>query len=288
MTSPVLRAQGLCKTYRKGVRALVDVNLDVQAGELVGILGPNGAGKTTFLKAALGIVRPTRGELRLFDRPAGDPESRKDVGYLPENHRFPLHLTARQALDIYGRMGLVEGALRKARTAELMERVGLTDWIDRRIGTYSKGMMQRLGLAQALLGQPKLLVLDEPTDGVDPVGRRDIRDILRELHADGITILLNSHLLAEVEQICNRVVVLNKGETLYDGPTTHLVADSRACTIRFRRQNETDDDTISFDTLSDEELNTEIDRLRAQQALIVSIERPSHSLESQFITLLEG
>ena len=290
MTAPVLDARGAGKTYRSGfrrreVRALDALDLTVQPGEFLGILGPNGAGKTTLLKLALGIVHPTRGRVSLFGRPAGDPAARRRVGYLAENHRFPAHLTARQVLDVYGRLGDVAHPIRHRRIQELLGLVELTDWADRRTGTFSKGMMQRLGLAQALLGDPELLILDEPTDGIDPVGRRDIRDLLLRLNREGMTILLNSHMLSEVEHLCRRVVVLRHGACLWAGPTSDLLSASSSVILRTKRGEQ--EDTVILDGVTDAALNTRIDDLRREGVLILSVERAKNSLESGFIQLLE-
>ncbi|MEL6615092.1 MAG: ABC transporter ATP-binding protein, partial [Bacteroidota bacterium] len=195
-----IQTRGLAKTYsgRPPVVALRPLDLDVAPGEIFGLLGPNGAGKTTLVKLLLGIVHPTEGSATLFGTSVSSPEARQPVGFLPENHRFPGYLTARQTLDLFSRMAGVDGSL----APELLDKVRLSDAVDRKVKTFSKGMMQRLGLAQALMADPRLVFLDEPTDGVDPVGRREIRDLLLELAADGVTLFLNSHLLSEIERIC--------------------------------------------------------------------------------------
>lgn len=290
MTSTVLEARGISKTYRTGLRrhgvqALDGLDLTVRQGDLIGVLGPNGAGKTTLLKLALGIVRPTGGSVSLFGFPAGDPVARRRVGYLAENHKFPAHLTARQILDVYGRLGRVENPARGLRIDELLGLVELSDWADRRTGTFSKGMMQRLGLAQALLGEPDLLILDEPTDGIDPVGRRNIRDLLLRLNGDGMTIMLNSHMLSEVEHLCQRVVVLRHGECRWAGPTSDLLKTSTSVILRIKRGD--NDESVVLDGVTDAELNARIDELRREGALILSIERAKNTLESGFIQLME-
>ncbi len=212
----VLSAEGLAKTFRtpfsrREVRALDGLDLQVASGEVFGLLGPNGAGKTTTVKILLGLTHPTAGEARLFGLPVSDPESRRRVGYLPEGHRFPGYLTARQTLSIFGRMSGVAPAELKTRIPELLARVRISDWADMKVKKFSKGMTQRLGLAAALVHRPDLLLLDEPTDGVDPVGRREIRDLLREEAARGAAILLNSHLLSEIEMTCDRVASSGRG-----------------------------------------------------------------------------
>ncbi|MFI5182342.1 MAG: ABC transporter ATP-binding protein [Thermoanaerobaculia bacterium] len=217
----------LTKIYTSGVgrrriRALAGVSLGVQPGELFGLLGPNGAGKTTAVKILLGLTHATSGEARLLGLPVSDPESRRRVGYLPEGHRFPGYLTARQTLSIFGRMSGVGRATLRARIPELLTRMKLSDWADVKVKKFSKGMTQRLGLASALVHEPEVLLLDEPTDGVDPVGRREIRDLLRAEAARGRAILLNSHLLSEIELTCDRVAVLREGRLVAMGTVEEL------------------------------------------------------------------
>ena len=229
--SPVIEANGLRKVYSsrfgtRRVRALDGIDLSVEAGEVFGLLGPNGAGKTTAVKILLGLTRATEGSARLFGIPVSDPESRRRVGYLPEGHRFPGYLTARQTLSIFGRMSGLDGATLKARIPELLARVRLTGWEDVKVKKFSKGMTQRLGLASALVHDPQVLLLDEPTDGVDPVGRREIRDLLREEAARGRAILMNSHLLSEIELTCDRVTVLRRGKVAAQGRIADLTAQS--------------------------------------------------------------
>jgi ABC-2 type transport system ATP-binding protein len=221
--SPAIEVESLRKTYRDGlfgrrtVDALRGVTFQVESGTIFGLLGPNGAGKTTLIKILLGIVHKTGGNARLLGRPAGDRYGRVGVGYLPENHRIPRHHTGNTALEYYGGLsGMSAREVRKKRP-ELLERVGLTAWGKAPVRSYSKGMLQRLGLAQALLHEPELLVLDEPTDGVDPVGRSEMRATLRQLKEQGKTIFINSHLLQEIELVCDRVVILVKGEVRREG-----------------------------------------------------------------------
>ncbi|MGZ7078377.1 MAG: ABC transporter ATP-binding protein, partial [Thermoanaerobaculia bacterium] len=222
MPAPAIEVQGLRKQYSAKIVALDGVSFSVQPGELFGLLGPNGAGKTTTVKILLGLTRATEGTASVDGRPVSDPESRRRVGYLPEGHKIPGYLTARQTLSIFGRMSGMERADIKRRTDELLERVGIPQWRDVRVKKFSKGMTQRLGLACALIHSPQVLLLDEPTDGVDPVGRREIRDLLREEAKNGTAVLLNSHLLSEIELTCDRVAVLRKGKVAAAGTIDEL------------------------------------------------------------------
>ena len=303
MTAPVVHITSLHKTYRTGLRrrgvdALRGVDLVVPRGEILGILGPNGAGKTTLLKVLLGIVRPTSGEVRLFGQPAGDPSARSQLGYLPENHRFPTYLTAYQTLDIYGRLADVSDADRHKRIPALLEEVGLASWEETRVGAFSKGMMQRLGLAQALLSAPELVVLDEPTDGVDPVGRRDIRDRLRSLKQAGTTVIINSHLLSEIELVCDRVLIMNRGRIIRSGTVDEVARQGTGWRVEVETlppsfpvgtlpvRLEENGRTFVVDDGRADTLNVLIDRLRASGVTILGVERYRASLEAGFIDLI--
>ncbi len=217
MSSPAIVVDSLEKTYRDGwifrrkVEALRGVSFAVERGTIFGLLGPNGAGKTTLIKVLIGIVRKTAGAAELLGYPAGDRRGRRSVGYLPETHRIPRHHTANSALEYYGALsGLTLREIRKRR-GPLLETVGLAKWGDTPVAKFSKGMQQRLGLAQAMLHDPELLILDEPTDGVDPVGRSEMRRVLNELKDQGKTVFINSHLLQEIELVCDRVAIMNRG-----------------------------------------------------------------------------
>ncbi len=303
MSSPVIDIVDLHKTYASGVRrkkveALKGVNLQVPPGEVLGILGPNGAGKTTLLKILLGIVHPTSGEARLFGQPAGDPAARRRLGYLPENHRFPTYLTARQTLDVYGRLAGLASDYRGEQIPRLLEEVGLASWEDTRVGKFSKGMMQRLGLAQALMNRPEVVVLDEPTDGVDPVGRRDIRDRLRSLKRAGTTVVINSHLLSEIELVCDRVLILNRGSIIQSGTVDELARQGTGWRVEvtqlpdgfdasaFHAEIEESGRSLIVEDGKPESLNALIDALRSQDTLILSVERHRASLEAGFIDLI--
>lgn len=215
------------KVYKGKVQALRGVTMQVHGGEIFGLLGPNGAGKSTLVKIMMTVVRPTKVAGTLLGRPIGHKPTLGRVGYLPEHHRFPRYLTGRQALEYYGGLAKVDRATRKRRASELLEAVGMAQWGDKKVSSYSKGMMQRVGLAQALINDPTLIVLDEPTDGVDPVGRREIRDMLIKLREQGKTIFLNSHLLSELEMVCDRVAILVQGTVAMQGTLEELTADSK-------------------------------------------------------------
>src|SRR5438874_3325985 len=230
-TDLAIETEGLSKTFRRRwskqeFRAVQNLSLRVERGTTFGLLGPNGAGKTTFVKMLLSCAHPSSGWAKVFGLDTRQPAARRPVGYLPENHRFPTYMTGRGMLDFYGALSGMDGATRKKRIVELLALVGLEQWGDVRVGKYSKGMLQRVGLAQALMHSPTLLILDEPSDGVDPVGRRQIRDILNGLEEKGVTIFLNSHLLAEVELFCRDVAIIHKGKLALQGKVKELTAGS--------------------------------------------------------------
>ena len=231
---PAVRTEGLAKTYggKTPVHALRPLTITVGPGETFGLLGPNGAGKTTLVKLLLGLVRPTEGRADVLGVDIREPRARVQTGFLPEGHRFPPFLTGREALDVLARMHGVTASDRASRAPALLDQVKLTDAADRRVGTYSKGMLQRLGIAQALMNRPRVVFLDEPTDGVDPVGRREIRDLITDLRAEGVTVFLNSHLLSEVERICTRVAILDRGRVVRDGTVDQLTLTDRAWRLR--------------------------------------------------------
>jgi ABC-2 type transport system ATP-binding protein len=210
------------KTYKGRVRALQDISMQVHTGEVFGLLGPNGAGKSTLVKIMLTVIRPSRAQGTMLGRPIGHKPTLARVGYLPEHHRFPEYLTGAQVLDFYGALSKVPRRARRERSAKLLDLVGMTAWASKRVRGYSKGMRQRIGIAQALMNDPDLVVLDEPTDGVDPVGRRDIRNICSQLRAEGRTIFINSHLLSELEMVCDRVAILVQGRVASQGTIDEL------------------------------------------------------------------
>jgi ABC-2 type transport system ATP-binding protein len=216
---PVLAVSGLRKSYR-GQEALAGVDLEIRAGELVGLLGPNGAGKSTLTKIACGLVRPSGGGVEVLGRPAGSPPARAALGYLAELFRFPGWCSADELLRLHQRLaGSAGGA---GERAELLDLVELGEARDKRVEAMSKGMQQRLGIAQALVGAPKLLLLDEPTSALDPVGRRIVRGLLEEMRRRGVAVLLNSHLLSEVELVCDRVAIIARGRLVKAGTPEEL------------------------------------------------------------------
>lgn len=217
----VIETHDLRKTYGQ-VQALKGVSIRVGKGEIYGLLGQNGAGKTTLIKILLGIVHKTGGSADLLGRPAGTVAVRQQVGYLPEDHRFPEYHTGASLMDFYGQLYGMPRADRRRMIPEMLEVVGIRSRMDYRIRTYSKGMKQRLGIAQAMFHDPAVIFMDEPTDGVDPVGRREIRDLMQRLKDRGKTIFLNSHLLGEVEQVCDRVAILQRGELARQGTVAEL------------------------------------------------------------------
>lgn len=223
---------------RARVHALRGIDMQVHRGSVFGLLGPNGAGKSTLVKILMTVIRPTRCEGTFMGGRVGDKALLKQVGYLPEHHRFPEYLTAAQVLDYFGALGDVPHRERKARSAELLDLVGLTNWTNSKVKGFSKGMRQRLGIANALIGNPDLIVLDEPTDGVDPVGRKDIREVLLKLRDQGKTVFLNSHLLSELEMLCDRVAILVQGKVSAQGTIDELTRDSRRYEIEVAHRPE--------------------------------------------------
>jgi len=304
----------LKKTYRDGwvkqaVHALRGISFEVRRGEIFGLLGPNGAGKTTVIKVLLGIARKSGGAASLWGHPAGDREGRQRIGYLPENLQVPAHHTANSALDFYGGLSGMSRAEVHRRRADLLEMVELEKRAGEYVRTYSKGMRQRLGLAQALMHDPEMLILDEPTDGLDPVGRRKVRDLLKHLKHEGKTIFLNSHLLQEVEMVCDRVAILDYGQVKYSGDVDEvtqaargsdrmafeldLVGEDRAVRdalkqasiANLQEQAETKFH-VSLTVADQAEMDRYVDELRVSGVSIVGLVQKRVSLEDAFIKLL--
>ncbi len=224
----VVRAENLVKDFRVGFgirkrRVLSDVSFAAHEGEIFGFVGPNGAGKTTTLKVLLGLVRPTSGRASILGRNVAESEFRDQIGFLPENPYFYPFLTAREILDFYARLSGVDAGGRAARVDDLLALVHLGDAADARLRTYSKGMLQRVGVAQALIHDPQVVFLDEPMSGLDPIGRREVRDVILALRAEGKTVFMNTHILSDVEMICDRVAIIVKGAIRREGRIGELV-----------------------------------------------------------------
>ncbi len=221
--------ENLTKVFKKGVgarafTAVRSVSFTVQQGEVYGLIGPNGSGKSTTMKVLLGLLAPTGGRTSIFGVDSQKVESRRAVGFLPENPYFYKHLTGEETLLFFGRLCGLHGARLRERARELLALTGLEDAADRRLAGYSKGMLQRIGLAQALVHEPRLLVLDEPTAGVDPAGSRRIRDLIMDCKARGITVLVTSHLLEQMQEVCDRVGIMASGAMVREGPLRELIA----------------------------------------------------------------
>lgn len=229
MATPAISIQNVTKVYaipfrREKVTAVENLSLTVEPGQVYGLLGPNGSGKSTTMKIVLGLVTPTSGTTEIFGRESTAVASREEVGFLPENPYFYKYLTGEETLKFYGKLcGLSRPRIRE-RTKELLKLVGLENAADRRLGGYSKGMLQRIGLAQAMIQEPRLLVLDEPTAGVDPAGSREIRDLILDFKQRGITVLLCSHLLEQVQEICDRIGILHRGAMVREGKLEDLIS----------------------------------------------------------------
>jgi ABC-2 type transport system ATP-binding protein len=305
---PIVEVSHLAKTYRDGwirrrrVEALRGVSLSVRPGEIFGLIGPNGAGKTTLIKILLGIVRKSAGDAQLLGHAAGHRASRRRVGYLPEGHRIPPHLTANTALEYYGRLSCLSYRDIRARRPELLQRMGLTKAADRPVKGYSKGMLQRLGLAQALIHEPEMLFLDEPTDGVDPRGRAEIRDLMLELKSQGKSMFINSHQLQELELVCDRVAMLEQGQVRFLGTLAEatkpqddvslLLAGDTAVIRRalgelavVEVQPEGQIKAI-VPVKTQADIDRCIDSLRKAGVSIVSLSRRRRSLEEAFLSLV--
>ncbi|NOY06189.1 MAG: ABC transporter ATP-binding protein [Chlorobi bacterium] len=302
---PVIIASSLSKTYspksRHAVRALDNVSLQVQAGEIFGLLGPNGSGKTTFIKLLLGIAFPTSGSGTVLGEPLGSTDVKARIGYLPENHRYPPYLNGEQILRFFGKLTGLESRLLDRRIDEVLKQVGMEQWRKVKFRKYSKGMMQRIGLAQALLNQPEVIFLDEPTDGVDPLGRKEIRELIKHLRDRGTTVFINSHLLSEVEMISDRVAILHKGKLIREGTVESLTKDGdqweitahgdvhsvqmdlEARSIHFHVEKE----RITIIVPDLQEANHVSDLLRSRGLLIESMQQKKHSLEDFFIKVIQ-
>lgn len=303
----IIHADKLTKVYegkRKGaVTALDCLSLDVRDGEIFGLLGPNGAGKTTFIKVLLEIVFPTSGSATLLGKPIGHTDAKSEVGYLPENHRYPDFLTGEQVLSYFGKLSGLAAETLGQRIDEVLALVDMTQWRKTKIRKYSKGMLQRIGLAQALINNPRLIILDEPTDGVDPIGRKAIRDVLVRLRNEGKSVFVNSHLLSEVELICDRVAILDKGKLARLGSVEELTTRQESYRIGIdgalpehlfvqweatRMDARLQDGELHLRCDDVTRLNNVIDQLREANVLITSLKQQRQSLEDMFIEVISG
>ncbi len=297
-----IETSNLTKYYSNGkVKALEDLSLQVNKGQIFSLLGPNGAGKTTLIKLLLGICHPTRGNATLLGTSIGNYKSHANLGYLAENQRFPDFLNAHQVLYYFGKMNGLKKTLLLERIPGLLQLVKLADWEHVKIRKYSKGMLQRLAIAQAMINDPELLFLDEPTDDIDPVGRREVRDILIDLRNNGKTIFLNSHLLSEVERVSDEIAILKNGRLIRKGDVQQFISVKdtyqlnlqngeklifpicEKLNIAVRRQQ----DVYVISVNDDHHLNKLIDTLREQRIIIRAVIPYKISLEDFFIEILE-
>jgi len=279
---PVVACQELTRVFkdfwmRDRARAVDRLSLRVMPREIFGLLGPNGSGKSTTIKMILGLLRPSSGRVAVFGKPPSDVKTKKRIGYLPEESYLYGFLDARETLEYYGKLFKLDARTRKRRIDELLDMVGLTHAAHRPVREYSKGMQRRIGLAQALINDPDLLILDEPTTGLDPIGTRQVKDLIVELGRRGKTVILSSHLLSDVEDVVDRMVILYGGRTHGEGTTGELL-ERRART------------TIETDDLDDETL-AELDRVIRERSggekSVLSVSRPRQKLEELFLTIVE-
>lgn len=297
-----IKTENLSKYFSRGrVKALDDFSIEIDQGKIFSLLGPNGAGKTTLIKTLLNIIHPTSGSALVLGEPITNYKIHKQIGYLAENHRFPEFLTAGQVLHYYGKMSGIEHSVLKDKIPQLLKQVKLGDWINTKIRKYSKGMMQRMGLAHAMINDPALLFLDEPTDGIDPVGRREIRDLLKSMRDQGKTIFLNSHLLSEVERVSDEVAILKDGRLLEKGTVEDFISVKEQYQLKLDSEKETvisllSRANIEFDSTSEmftvsvkdeSELNNLIDQLRSSKINIQAIIPRKITLEDFFIDVIE-
>lgn len=303
----IIEIDNLTKTFnessnRNKIIALDNVSLKIEQGIIFGLLGQNGAGKTTLLKILLGIFHKTSGSFSLFNNEISSYKIKSRIGYLPENHKFPNYLTGIETLKFFGKLSGVDSNHLEKKINELIDKLNMSQWIKNKVKTYSKGMLQRLGLAQALINDPDLIFLDEPTDGVDPIGRKEIRNILLDLKEQSKTIFLNSHILSEVELITDRVAILNKGKLILEGDVKELTTEKEEYKILSQNSIEdkvnkdflekykitkSNDGSYHLKITSSQELNYIIDELRNQGVVITEISQVKSTLEDIFISLVK-
>lgn len=280
MTEPAIRVSDVSKIFptpfrRRRIIALQHLNLEIAPGEIYGLLGPNGSGKSTTLKIILGLIRATRGNVRVFGRDNSAVAVRRDIGFLPENAYFHKFLTGTETLRFHARLSGLGSRETKSRIAELLETVGLRQAADARLSTYSKGMLQRIGLAQALIHRPKVLVLDEPTAAVDPAGSRDIQNLIASLKRTGTTILLSSHLLTQVQEVCDRVGILHRGKLIREGRLEDLLGI----------ENQTE---LIVENATPEFLDQLERQITSVNGRVVLRRKPQTSLEQLFLKVTES
>ncbi|MDA3843536.1 MAG: ABC transporter ATP-binding protein [Candidatus Kapabacteria bacterium] len=301
-----VETENISKIYKgafgnKQIHALSDMSLSVEQGSFFGLLGPNGAGKTTIIKILLGITNPSGGSAKVLGQDISNYKLKKKVGFLPENHRFPPYLTGEQVLKFFGGFSDMSQPELKKRIDYLLDLTKMNDRRKYKVKTYSKGMMQRIGLAQAMVNDPDLIFLDEPTDGVDPIGRKEIRDMLLNLKDQGKTIFLNSHLLSEVELVADRVAIIDKGKIIKEGTVKELTETEKEYKITFaghisdsfcnseltsQRIDNIHTDYFTLKAEDDDRLNAVIDAMRSEGLLIQGIVPIKTSLEDSFIRLI--
>jgi ABC-2 type transport system ATP-binding protein len=300
MAEAAVEIEYLRKRYGS-FEALKGVSLSVPKGSVFGLLGPNGAGKSTLVKSLLTIIRPTECRGSLLGKKIGDRKTLARVGYLPEHAKFPEYMTGRQVIALSAGLAHVPKRETASRTDKLLQVVGMQDWGDKKLGTYSKGMRQRVGLAQALVNEPEIVFLDEPTDGVDPEGRIEIRKMIEGMRAEGRTVFVNSHLLAEVEQVADNVAILAKGKVIESGTVSQLTRRGRRFEIRtlgpvpFELRDkllasglEVAGDCIALDAEDALPVQPLIDALRAAGVTIREIREAKYSLEEIFLQAVQG
>ena len=301
MSEYVVDLSGIRKTYRGGVEALKGIDLQVPEGCIYGLLGPNGAGKSTMVKILTTLIKKSGGTGTMLGQPLGDRTTLQQVGLLPEHAQFPDYLTGRQVIEFTAGLQNVPSSETKERTDELLDLVQMTEAQGRKIKSYSKGMKQRIGIAQALVNDPKIVFLDEPTDGVDPAGRRDFRVLMKKLREEGRTIFINTHILSELEPIVDRVAIISEGQLRGEGVLDDLRASTPEYSIEFEGTLSNDaanamkaegikveSGLITVSTSYATEVQPVIDQLRQEGLVIVKIERRTQSLEDLFIDLIDS
>lgn len=309
VTDRVVQIENIRKVFRVGfwgrrVTAVDQLSLDVRRGEVFGFLGPNGAGKTTTLKMLMGLIYPTSGQARIFGHPVGDPAAKAKLGFLPESPYFYDYLTSQEFLSFYGHLFGLWGAVLNKRVDELLELVGMTHARDLQLRKFSKGMLQRVGIAQALINDPELVVLDEPMSGLDPIGRKEVRDLIFRLKESGKTVMFSSHILHDAELLCDRVAMIMKGRLVACGPVTELIEQGATHQVEVVIDQLTPEGLEHLRPLSDkvvtqgsrvmvvlrspQQVESALDVIRASKAKLVSLTPHKSSLEELFIREAKG